>query len=499
MSNDTEPQRQKTQDFRPPAPAAAVAPGPNKTTADMSVSTATEIDAPDTVQPSLEVNPSVGQRILGRRHWDADANAVDVGPGPYPGLRRPLKSAWWGIQVLLGIAFLLPLLAALAAFPGISFIALGMMLAAQSEVARSGRLRDGFPLLPIASRIGTIGIMTLVCLVPVMLVSSIAEGQQIIARLSARPQQSWRVGTLLLQALAFVVLVTAIANGGSLRAFFWPFRRQSGKRFGWKSWLVIGLLTVLAIAQPGLLLIYAGLLFLGSTFQNSRELLSKLRSGQLVQDINEWSDRLLAWFRPWYHFTLAVKAAAGALCWLIVPTLLLGLSTFEPRENPVPYAIGSFIGGAIMVPVAAWLPLLQCHQATTGRFRAIFEVRKVREIICRAPLRWAAATILLYGLAVPLYLSKIVLPPADAFWLFTPLFILVIYPTRLLMGWVYNAGLRREQRVTPMVRWPTKLFMIPVLGLYSAILFLLPLISEAGPRAILENHAFLLPVPSGQF
>ena len=39
--------------------------------------------------------------------------------------------------------------------------------------------------------------------------------------------------------------------------------------------------------------------------------------------------------------------------------------------------------------------------------------------------------------------------------------------------------------------------MIPVLAAYSAILFVLPLISEAGPRAMFENHAFLLPVPSG--
>jgi hypothetical protein len=41
--------------------------------------------------------------------------------------------------------------------------------------------------------------------------------------------------------------------------------------------------------------------------------------------------------------------------------------------------------------------------------------------------------------------------------------------------------------------------MIPMLALYSGILFLLLLISEAGLQVMFENHAFLLPVPSGQF
>ena len=106
---------------------------------------------------------------------------------------------------------------------------------------------------------------------------------------------------------------------------------------------------------------------------------------------------------------------------------------------------------------------------------------------------------MLYGMAIPLYLSKIIVPPADALWLFTPLFVIVIYPTRLLMGWVYGSGLRKEQRATRLIRWPTKVFMAPALGFYSLILFFVPLISEAGPRAMFENHAFLLPVPSGQF
>lgn len=497
MSNDSKPQRQNPQDesLRPAGPVEESG-SPSKTT-HMPAVLSHEIPPKD---PDVDSEPLAAPTVAAESTTTPDLtqSVTEVGPGQYPGIRRPLATLWWLVQVLAGLAFLLPLLAALAAFPIVSFVALGIMLAAQANVAKTGRLRDGFPLLPIASRIGTIGIMAGLCLLPVVLVSSIAEGQQIIAALSNQNQRSWWIGKIVLQVFVFVVLLTAIANGGSVRAFFWPFRKRE-HRPGWKTWLVIAAAIALAVAQPAFLLIYLALFFFGAAIRNSRDVIRKLRDGSLVQQINDWSTRLLQLFQPWQHFTMAIKAAAGALCWLILPTLLLGMSTSEPRRNPGPFVMGSVLGGVLMIPVAAWLPLLQCHQATTGRFLAIFEVRTVREIICRAPLRWALSTILLYGLAVPLYLSKVVLPPADAFWLFTPLFILAIYPTRLLMGSVYHAGRNRDTRVTPIVRWPAKVFMIPVLGLYSGILFLLPLISEAGPRAILENHAFLLPVPSGQF
>ncbi len=387
---------------------------------------------------------------------DNDSSTIPLGPGEFPGIRKPFRSLWWLFHVLLGIGFLLPLLAGLAAIPGLSLLALGVMLAAQARVAQSGRLRDGFPLLPVATRIGTIGLMTGLFLVPIIMVSSIAGGQQVVAQLSGISQNGFSILTVVLQVIIFVHLLLAIANGGSFACFLRPIR-------------------------------------------NIRRLLKRIRSNDFAPSVNLWTERLTTISQPWHHFLLAVKAVIGALCWLTIPTVLLGMSSTSPHENPGFPGFLSFVGGILMIPVAAWLPLLQVHQATTGRFKAIFEVRVVREIICRVPIRWAIATILLYALAIPLYLSKVVLPPADAYWLFTPLFILIIYPTRLLIGWVYGTGIHKEHRAPRLVRWPAKVFMVPLLGLYSLILFAVPLISEAGPKAMFENHAFLLPVPSGDF
>ena len=387
---------------------------------------------------------------------DDDDSTIPLGPGDFPGIRKPFRSLSWLFHVFLGIGFLLPLLAGLAAIPGLSLLALGVMLAAQAQVAQSGRLRDGFPLLPVSTRIGTIGFMIGLFLVPIVMASSVAGGQQVVAQLSGVSQNGFRALTKVLQVIIFAHLLLAIANGGSFTCFLRPIR-------------------------------------------NIRQLLKRIRSNDFAPTVNLWTERLATISQPWHHFLLAVKAVVGALCWLTIPTVLLGMSSTSPHENPGLPGFLSFVGGALMIPVAAWLPLLQVHQATTGRFKAIFEVRVVREIICRVPIRWAIATVLLYALAVPLYLSKVVLPPADAYWLFTPLFILVIYPTRLLIGWVYGTGIHREHRAPRLIRWPTKVFMLPLLGLYSLILFAVPLISEAGPKAMFENHAFLLPVPSGDF
>ncbi|MEQ9411938.1 MAG: hypothetical protein RIK87_29760 [Fuerstiella sp.] len=435
------------------------------------------------------------QEASEQRPWEK----IRLGPGEFPGIRRPFRSLWWLLQVVLGIGFLFPLLAGLAAIPGLSLVSLGMMLEAEADVGRSGRLRDGFPLLAVSTRVATMALMIFLFLLPVIGASSMASAQQVVTRLSGLPQSGWSTGTLVIQVIVFCFLLLSIANGGSFGRFFWPFRRRPGLKKGLFIAATILITLIISTVQPAFLVLYAAGWMIGVSWRNARDLYSGIRSGDYPAAVNYWTERLLQLFRPWHHFKIALKGAAGALCWLAVPTALLGTASTAPHATAGPAELVSLLGGILMIPVAAWLPLLQCHQAATGRFGAIFDVRTAREIICRVPLRWAVATILLYGLAIPLYLSKVVLPPADAFWLFTPLFILVIYPTRILMGWVYGTGVQQPRRRTRLIRWPTKVFMVPLLGLYSLILFVVPLISEAGPRAMFENHAFLLPVPSGEF
>lgn len=431
-----------------------------------------------------------------------DANSstspLPIGPGPFPGIRHPLRTVLWLINVWIGLGFLLVLLSLVAAIPVLSLLALGYLLAAEAAVARSGRLRDGFPLLAVSSRIGIIFVVSGLFLLPVWLLAGQTEAHIVVTGRTA--SGGFLIGTRVLQVVIFLHLLLAIANGGAVNRFLLPFNRvpawlvSSRRRI---ALLVLGVILMLIaiLAAPALILVIYIPCLLLVPVRNIMSLWRGIRTGEYQKSVDFWTARLLDITRPVEHFWLALKAAAGAVAWLAVPTFLLSLSTI-PFENPAPAALSSLLGGILLIPVAAWLPLLQAHQVTTGRFGAIFKVRVARTIIRRVPIRWALATILLYALAIPMYFTKIRLPADDAMWLITPVFILLTYPTRIIMGWVYASAAQREQSAWFATRWAARLFMIPVLGFYGLILFITPFISEAGRIAMFENHAFLLPIPT---
>ena len=423
-------------------------------------------DSPSIPVQSLDWLPETEPSTVDAADWDStdqvehetkpeNAKETLPGPGPFPGFRKPFRSLWWFVQVLVGLAFLVGLLALLAAIPGLSLLTLGFLLEAEARVARSGRFRDGFPLLAVSSRMGLILIMVSVFLIPVQLMATQAAARGIIVEGTPLSQSGLRTFMRIVQVGLFVHLLLAIANGGSFARFFRPIK-------------------------------------------NVRLLVRAVKDGNYLRSLDNLTNQLLELLKPLHHVSIAFKGAVGAFIWLFIPTALIALS-HTPRENPGPAALGSILGGMLLIPIAGWLPLLQAHQAVTGRFRAIFDIRSARKIINRVPIRWAIATILLYALALPLYFTKVRLPASDAMWLITPLFVILTYPTRILMGWVYAKGMQKEKLAWFGVRWSTKLFMIPVIAFYGLILFATPFISEAGRAAMFENHAFLLPVPMQQF
>ena len=72
----------------------------------------------------------------------------------------------------------------------------------------------------------------------------------------------------------------------------------------------------------------------------------------------------------------------------------------------------------------------------------MFEVRHARRLFARAPLAFFVALLFTLVLALPLYLLKIEIVPREAAWLPSLLFVVSIFPARLLTGW----ALARAQR-----------------------------------------------------
>jgi hypothetical protein len=125
----------------------------------------------------------------------------------------------------------------------------------------------------------------------------------------------------------------------------------------------------------------------------------------------------------------------------------------------------------------------------------MFELRKVRALYKNAPFSWTITMLVTLTLALPMYLFKIALPPSDAMWLVTIVFIVSIYPAKVVTGWAYHRAVTRERRAFWGFRLLTRLVLVPLLAMYVFLLFFTQFIGEHGKGVLFEHHAFLLPAP----
>ncbi len=145
--------------------------------------------------------------------------------------------------------------------------------------------------------------------------------------------------------------------------------------------------------------------------------------------------------------------------------------------------------------VLLYLPFLQMRLAVTNRLSAVFEFGAVREEFRRAPWAYAFAFLATLLFALPLYLLKIEMVPREAAWLPSLVFILFIFPARLLTGWAVS---RARHRRTPrhwFFRWTGRLPLVPAALFYVLIVFFTQYTSWNGVWSLYEQHAFLVPVP----
>ena len=370
---------------------------------------------------------------------------------PFPHLFwHPLRAIAWIARGLFGLASLILLLAVIAAIPIVNFLALGYLLEVEGRLARTGKLRNAFPLLGLAPRIGSIALGVWLWLLPLRLLSSAAADAHLIDP-GSRADVSLQVGTQIAWVLITIHLCLALARGGTLACFFTPVRGI---------WLIERL--------------WAGD-YLRIASRNIRDFVSRLRLR--------------------HHFWLGLRGFVGALLWLIIPTTFYAAA----RQSEGIQILVTFVGGLLLVLAFAWVPFLQAHFAAQNRFGAFRELRTVRELFCHAPFAWLLAVIVIYVLALPLYLFKVALPPSDALWGITLVFIASIYPARVVTGWAYCRAVRR-QRDGRRSRFITRLFvrlllMFPLLSTYVFLLFFSQFIGAEGKAELFQHHAFLLPWP----
>jgi hypothetical protein len=341
-----------------------------------------------------------------------------------------------------GVVSLFCGLAVLAAVPVGQILALGYLLESSGRVARTGRLRDGFIGVRTAANFGGIALAVFLMWLPLYFLSIQAEAARIIDP-NGRIARQWE-GWLTLLATVFALHATAaILRGGRLRHFINPLNLV---------WLVLRV-------------------FKGGLYTEARDRL--------------WNT--VVGLRLPHYFWLGVRGFFGAFLWLAIPLLLLGLGHRAP-------AVG-LLGGLMLAVVVLYVPFLQVRFARDNRLRAFREFRQVRAAFRRAPLAFALALWVHLLFAIPLYILKIEVIPRDLVFLEGLMFLLFIFPARLLGGWAYARGARRAVPRFWMLRWFGRFAVIPIVFAYVFVVFLSQHLGWQGVGSLYEQHAFLLPVP----
>ncbi len=367
--------------------------------------------------------------------------------GPASLVRRTFRSLGNALDWFFGLGAIVAGLAILSVIPVLNFLSLGYLLECSGRVARSGRIRDGFVGIRKASVLASIAIGTWLILLPVRFASGMWKDAELIAPGSATAR-GWRIALIVLTVLALAHFGWAWLRGGRLWHFLWPAPMQ------FRRWL-----------------------FKGGKFARLRDTVLGYLSG----------------LRLPYYFWLGLRGFSGAVVWLIVPVGILIGATQAP--NPAVAGLISILGGALLVVVVIYLPFLQAHFARTNRSHALFEVGEVRRLFRNAPIAFWTALFVTLLFALPLYLLKIELPPREAAWLPSVLFVVFIFPARLLTGWAIGRAVRRERPRNFLLRWLSRIAVLPVVVAYVFLVYLTQYLSWNGSLSLLDQHAFLVPAP----
>lgn len=361
-------------------------------------------------------------------------------------LRSFFSTVSSSIEWLFGALSLIVGLSILATIPLLQILSLGYLLEVSGCVAREGRIRAGFVGVRKAARVGRLALGIALWMVPLWIIASLARAAWLIDA-DGRAARGWQIGLWVASVFVLAHFVGACGRGGRLRDFLWPRPIRS-----WRA------------------------LTTGNPYTRARDA----------------TCRFLLELRLPYYASLGARGFAGAAMWLLVPVSLLAIAS---RLPPGAGAVAGLVGGALLALMLLYLPFAQARFAQENRWEALFELRPLRALFVRAPVAFFIALVCLLTLALPLYLLKIELVPREAEWLPSLLFVVSMFPARLLSGWALARGQRRERARLWLFRWSSRLAMLPVVVLYAFLAYFTQYLSWYGVWSLYEQHAFLVPAP----
>lgn len=361
-----------------------------------------------------------------------------------------------GLSLRLWETFsLIVLLSVTATIPILQLASLGYMLEASGRLARGLPLRSCFPGAATAGRMVTSAVWLGLTWLPVWFVADLAYSAELIDPGSASAAR-WRFGARTVSVIWVLWSAWALFRGGRWYHFIWPAPKTL-------------LRTVL-----------------------KREAWHALE------------DRLWAWaggLRVPHLMKIGLYGTLGAILWLIVPSTLIVIAlngsannNATPAENGLLAVVG-LIGAFWMWYVLQYLPFLQVHMGAEGRLRAILDRRAIQSAFRHAPAAYGLAAIAFFAMAIPLYLLRIESIPPQLWWMLSILFVVFMFPAKLLVGWALRCSRLRPQPSHWLWRWMAWVTMFAGVGLYVGVLYIAKFALWEGAASVLLQHAFLPPVP----
>jgi hypothetical protein len=381
--------------------------------------------------------------VIDQHHGNEPSIAATVADAPRGGLWHTLSAA---VEWVFGTVSLIVGLSILATIPVVQLLSLGYLLEVSGRVARAGRLRAGFVGVRRAARLGRIAVGVSMLMVPLWIASSLRFSARLIDPTS-RAARGWELALWILSVLVLLQIAGACLRGARIRHFLWPRPIQSLR---------------LAIAPDA--------------YAKARD--------------DVWN--FCVGLRLSHYFWLGLRGFVGAVVWLALPVSLLAAAS---RLRPGTGALVGLVGSGLLALVLVHLPFLQARFAEENRLGAMFELKALRRRFARAPVAFFIALAWTLVLALPLYLLKIEIVPREAAWLPSLLFVVSIFPARLLTGWAMARSQRREMPRRWFWRWTSRLAMLSLAAVYVLIVYFTQYLSWYGVWSLYEQHAFLVPAP----
>lgn len=366
------------------------------------------------------------------------------------------RRSWLGWSVfLLGAMLdyfvLLVMIAVVAAVPILQFASLGYLLLAAARLADRQPWRNCLPGMRQAGRFGRFALLAGVLYLPVLLTIDLAYSAELMQP-NTRPAFLWRLGAALLSGFWLVHVSWAAFRGGRWWQLLWPAPLRFFKEF-WRpgTWATAGdrLLTYVVDLQ-----------------------LPKL----------------------WW---LGARATIAAFLWMVIPVslMIIGQRTQHFEIAPV---LG-LIGAVGLTWLMFYLPYLQIEFARTGNLSCFIQPGTIRKQFAMTPFVYALSLVVVCILAIPLYILRIEATPSDLLWLPSIVFVALMLPGKLALGWAMGRSKSRADRMLPprglLIRWFSKGFGLAGVLMYVGSLYLAQLVAGQGVMVMYFQHMFLAPNP----